>query len=66
MYKLKEFRDEMEDSADFENKAVNLVNKFITDNNINEWYVESHYVVRYEQSNEDRTYILIRYEEDAQ
>lgn len=64
MYKLKEFRDEMEDSADFENKAVNLVNKFVSDNNIKEWYVESHYVVRYEQSNEDRTYILIRYKED--
>lgn len=64
MYKLKEFRDESSYDEDIERKAVNLVNKFVSDNNIKEWYVESHYVVRYEQSNEDRTYILIRYKED--
>ncbi|WP_204168950.1 hypothetical protein [Mammaliicoccus sciuri] len=64
MYKLKEFRDGSSYDEDIEQKAVNLVNKFVSDNNIKEWYVESHYVVRYEQSNEDRTYILIRYKED--
>ncbi|MDT0702002.1 hypothetical protein RM652_12420 [Mammaliicoccus sciuri] len=63
MYKLKEFRDGSSYDEDIEQKAVNLVNKFVSDNNIKEWYVESHYVVRYEQSNEDRTYILIRYKE---
>lgn len=66
MYELKEFRDETVNNLDVENKAVNLVNKFIKDNNIKEWYVESYHVVRYEQINLDRTYILIRYKEDTQ
>ncbi|MES5936921.1 hypothetical protein [Mammaliicoccus lentus] len=47
MYELKEFRDETVNNLDVENKAVNLVNKFIKDNNIKEWYVESYHVVRY-------------------
>lgn len=63
MYKLKEFRDESAYDEDIKQKAVTLVNKFIEDNNIKEWYVESYHVVRYEQFNQDRTYILVRFKE---
>ncbi|PCF78190.1 hypothetical protein [Staphylococcus delphini] len=57
MYKLKEFRDEHLVNAEVS------VDKFIKDKNIKEWYVAGYSVERYEQSNQERTYILIRYKE---
>lgn len=66
LYKLKEFIDESPYKDEIEEKAVTYVNKFIADNNIKEWYVESYCVVRYEEINQDRAYILIKYKDDTQ